>query len=288
MSGSLITRIGGALDDAVMRPYDHETKEYLSVDWKRKDYSFDLVKEPLTRVAGGSWDLRADHVIPELTPISNQGGAGSCVANAWCDAMEILDGLSGSDKVEQLSRRFLYWCSRYYTGDAHKDKGTFLRSAAHQLAKIGIFEEKWFPYSDEDDYLLAGRKHAHPQVDHYTMASNNRLSGFYRLGTASPSQFLNELEIAIRSNHPTVFGAPVGQAFQQYRGGGQILTVPNMTEGWHAMIVVGVGYDGDRRWWLLRNSWSKHWGDDGHVKVDDNYAMTFRDVWVGTKMKDLV
>ena len=287
MSSDLVTRVGDAIPDVGMQPYDHKNKKHRVVDWTKKDKTFSMVQESLIQKAG-SWDLRSTHIIPERTPISNQGHAGSCVANAWCDAMEILDGLVGTDKVEQLSRRFLYWCSRYYTGDTHKDKGTYLRSAAHQLMKIGIFEEEYFEYNDDDDYILSGRPHASPIVDHYTMASNNRLAGFYRAESLMPASLLKELEIAIRSNHPVTFGAPVGKEFQAYRGGGQIFTVPGSSIGGHAMIITGVGFDGEKRWWLLRNSWGKHWGDDGHVKVDDDYVLAFHDIWIGTKMKDLI
>jgi len=209
------------------------------------------------------------------------------LANAWCDAMEILDGLEGADKVEQLSRRFLYWTSRYLHGATDVDDGTYIRAAAHQLRKIGIFEEKWFEYSDQDDYILSGGKHASPAIDHYTMASNNRLDGFYRL-TSEGEQFLKELELAIRANHPVVFGTAVSKAFTQYRGGGAIWTPPDDPVGKHAMIVTGVGYDDGRRWWLVRNSWSSAWGDDGHCKVTDEYALEFEDAWVGTKMKALL
>lgn len=288
MSDNLITRVGAALPDDDMRPYDHKKKLHRDVDWAAKDKPFAAISGAMMQSIGGTWDLYTEHVIPEKTPISNQGHAGSCVANAWCDAMEILDGLSGTDKVEQLSRRFLYWCARYYTGDTDRDGGTYLRSAAHQLLKVGIFEEEYFEYNDTDDYIISGGKHASPIVDHYTMASNNRLSGFYRAQSYMPDALLGELEIAIRSNHPVVFGTPVSAKFQQYRGGGQIWSPPEVSIGGHAMIVVGVGYDGEKRWWLLRNSWGRGWGDDGHCKVSDEYVLAFSDIWIGTKMDELV
>jgi len=42
------------------------------------------------------------------------------------------------------------------------------------------------------------------------------------------------------------------------------------------------------RHWLLRNSWGKRWGENGHIKVTDDYVRQFRDVWVGTRMDELV
>jgi len=59
--------------------------------------------------------------------------------------LEILDGLEGRDRVEQLSCLFLYWIARYYTGNTDRDEGAFVRAAAHQLRKIDVVEEKWLP-----------------------------------------------------------------------------------------------------------------------------------------------
>lgn len=286
MSDQLITRAGTCLHDRDMKKYDHKAKKHVVVPWADKDYSFSRLRSALNQKAG-SWKARADYIIPEHTPISDQGAIGSCVANAWCDMMEILDGLEGSDKVEQLSRLFLYWTARYYTGDTDKDAGTFLRSAGHQLNKIGIIEERHYPYED-----VSRRVFKSPELDLYTMASNNRLTGFYRPDGSNPSVLLRDLELSIRANHPFVFGTPVTDTFQRYRGNRTIWGPPrdgvDTVVGGHAMICTGVGFDGNQRWWLWRNSWGKGWGDGGHCKVNDNYILACRDIWVGTKMHNLV
>lgn len=288
MSNHLITRVGTHLPDARMRPFDHKRKTYVYVNWSEKDYSLDRIYPSLLQRAGTSWDLYTTHIIPEFTPLSNQLSAGTCVANAWCDMLEILDGLEGSDTVEQLSRRFLYWTSRYLHAATDEDKGTYNRAAGHQLMKIGVVEEKHFQYDDRPEYLISGGRYASPELDLYTMASNNRIKAFYRADTLDSEQLLQELEIAIRSNHPVVFGTPVDQEFMDYRGGGHVLGPPKDPTGNHAMIIVGVGYDGSNRWWLIRNSWGPTWGDDGHCKVNDAYVRLFEDVWVGTRMGELV
>lgn len=290
MPGHLITRAGTHLPDSRMRVFDHKAGVHRDVDWSKKDLPFARIEGALRQVAG-EWDIYTDHLIPELTPISDQGRAGTCVANAWCDMLEIMDGLEAGDAVEQLSRRFLYWCARYYTGETDRDGGTYLRSAAHQLTHVGIFEEKYFPYSDAEDYIISGGDHASPTLDHYTLASNNKLRAFYQTQALTPEGLFNELEIAVRSNHPVVFGTPVTKAFQAYRGGGTVFGPPTDSDtvvGSHAMIIVGVGYDGGKRWWLWRNSWSSAWGDSGHVKVNDDYILECRDMWVGTRMGELV
>lgn len=279
---SNVNRAGACLMDAHMRPYNAKSKSYVKVDWKSTDRNFREI-EPLLAGKGSK-----DHIMPEVTPISHQGKAGTCVANAWCDAMEILDGLHGNDVVEQLSRRFLYWCARSYTNDTHKDDGTYLRSAAHQLKNIGIFEEKYFEYSDKEELLTSPNKLASPKLDHYTLASNNRLNGFYRIESSSKSERLSYIERAIRSNHPVVFSILLNKGFQRVSGN-TALGPPKIGEtllGSHAMVVIGVGSDGNDRWWLVRNSWGKDWGNKGYIKINDDYMSQYIDAWVGTKMKE--
>ncbi len=278
----VVTRPDSQLDDREMKVFDQRAKVHRRVDWSSTDRSFSRIEKPMLQKAGRSREGR-DHIIPEHTPISNQGRIGSCVANSWCDMLEILDGLAGSDRTEQLSRLFLYWVARSHTGDTDRDEGTFVRSAAHQLRKIGVVEEKWLPYKDTTSAVFKP-----PELDLYTMASNNRLKGFYRITSPNSTQGLKEIELAIRANHPVVFGAPVSRAFTQARGM-DVFAPPGRhdTTGWHAMIIVGVVYDHSGRRWLLRNSWGKRWGENGHIKVTDEYVRQFRDVWVGTRMDEL-
>lgn len=197
--------------------------------------------------------------------------------------LEILDGLEGRDRVEQLSRLFLYWIARYYTGNTDRDEGAFVRAAAHQLQKIGIVDEKWLPYKDTRSAVFKS-----PELDLYTMAGSNRLKGFYRIISPSSSKRLKEIELAIRADHPVVFGAPVSQALTEARGM-DVFTPPSKhdTTAWYAMIIVGVVYDHGVRRWLLRNSWGKRWGENGHIEVTDDYVQQFRGVWVGTRMDEL-
>lgn len=281
MPESNLILVKGCLLDKDMTLFNHKTKTRKVVDWGYKDRKFNQIRGAFKQKTG-SWELWSKHVIPEFTPISNQLDIGSCVANAWCDMLEILDGLEGTDAVEQLSRLFLYWLARYLHGDTDKDDGTFLRAAAHQLRKIGVVLERDFQYNHTNVYPKQ------VELDLYTMASNNRINGFYRLESYG-QQLGDEIELAVRTNHPVVFGTPVNEEFKRYRGGGQMFDRPANDVGRHAMIIVGVRYMNGERQFLLRNSWGKDWGDDGHVWVTENYIVwdETKDMWVGTRMLPL-
>ena len=281
----LITRVGACLADKDMPIFHQSTKTLeTGINWEERDHNFGRIEQVFRQVAS-TWNLQSDHIIPDRTPISNQWRIGSCVANAWCDMMEVLNGLESGSKSPppQLSRLFLYWISRYLTGATAVDNGTFLRSAAHQLRKIGIFEEEYFPYENKNVFPMK------VETDLYTMASNNRLDGFYRL-SSNGEQRRVELELALRSNHPAVFGTPVGETFQRYRGGGEVIHRPTDIKGNHAMMVLGLRFRGGRWQYLWRNSWGEGWGDGGKCWVDEDYMLWTKtqDIWVGTKMPALI
>lgn len=265
------------LPDSDMVVRDYELNMDIRRDWAEKDRNFAAVKKFFSPVSR----KYTTHILPEYTPISDQGTAGTCVANAWCDMLEIVLALHGHE-VRQLSRLFLYWVARYLHGDTDKDDGTYLRAAAHQLRKIGTVEEKYFPYSPHKVFVQ-------PELDLYTMASNNMLTGFYRIFETGHER-VEAIETAIRANHPVVFGAPISKEFSSYRGEGRVLDDPRPSDivGRHAMCVVGVDYTTElHRRWKIRNSWGRDWGNDGYCWMSDNYLMSFKDIWVGTRMGEL-
>ena len=276
----VVTTIGKLPCDEDMRIWDSRLEVHEDRDWEACDRKFVQVRGTLQSVA--CVPESGEHVIPAHTPISNQGERGTCAANAWMDALEILMGLENPAQVVQLSRIFAYWVGRVLTGDEDLDEGAYLRAVAHQLRKIGVVDEQYLAYQDTLEAVLTP-----PPLDLYTMASNNRIGSFYRIESAEERK-LSDIELAIRANHPVVSAAPVSQEFLDYRGGGHVFGPPGKDDGLHAMIIIGVRRVGGRRQFLRRNSWGPHWGDDGHAWCDQDFVLLDSDVWVGTRLPGLI
>jgi C1A family cysteine protease len=277
---SSVRRIGTALPDREMQVYDHRMKQLVAVDWSKVDKPFDQVRAPLKQLGASAAAAAGDFLIPEYTPISDQGRAGSCVANASSDAFEILDGIAhGPAAVKQLSRLWLYFISRQYHGATKVDDGTYPRAALHQLQTVGTFEEKYFPYYDDPDHVTGAD--SIPELDCYMLASNNRINGFYHLDVNSPT-FLDDVETAVRALHPVIFAIPVGQEYESYSGGGIILQPPVTTLGGHCNVITGVRYPNGQRTFWTRNSWTAQWGDQGHGLLSESYMSWATDAWVAT------
>lgn len=213
--------------------------------------------------------------IPEATPISNQMSLGSCAANATADALEILLGLE-KESVLQISRLFIYWNARKYEELQNKDEGTLISLALQSLVDFGVCREDLWDYRID-------RVFSQPTILAYKEADDNRIDSFYRI-RATGDELLQQVEAAIRVNHPVVFGVPVGKEMMTYSGG--ILQPPAESLGNHALIVVGV--DSSSGAFLIRNSWGEDWGEKGHCWFSKEYLLQAQDLHVPTRMPGLL
>jgi len=248
-------------------------------DWGAKDRVFDSTHSKLMERATAETDT---YIIPEYTPVSNQGSFGTCAANAGVDLFEMLLGLEqGPEAVVQFSRMFAYRLARVLHKATDVDEGTYLRAIFTQLRKIGIIEEKYFPYKKENLFKL-------PPLDLYTMASNNRIHSFYRIKDKGDKK-LEQIRFAIRLDHPVAFAIPVSKDFCRYKGGNYTWRDMDDSVGNHAMIITGMSTVGDQERFLIRNSWGERWGDKGHCWMDAGLVEQLAyDMWVGTRMREFI
>jgi C1A family cysteine protease len=217
------------------------------------------------------------HIINESTPIGNQFQVASCVANATCDAFEILMGLEGKT-VEQLSRLFVYWNARIPTHTTKKDNGSFISLAMLGLVDYGVCRESTWEYDTDKVFHQ-------PSILAYKEADDNRAKNFYKI-RSSGERLLTDVSSAVKLNMPVVFGVPVGNEFESYSGEG-ILNEPSVSLGNHALIIVGV--DEEEEKFLIRNSWGSTWGDGGHAWFSYRYIeRAAEDLHVLTGMAELI
>ncbi len=251
-----------------------------------KDLSFALVAPHLQKQSGDD-----AFVIPEFTPISNQGQLGSCVGNSTMDALEILMGIENPNTVVQLSRLHAYWLGRYYTRDTDKDEGTYIRAVFYQVAHHGVIPETLWPYDDTKTIVpgkLPPPVFRSPPLKALLTANSNKITAYYKI-FAEGQERLDAVEQAVRANHPVVFGTVVGQQFMSCRDDGT-LSRPTDSRGRHAIICTGVrrAVTG-RREFYIRNSWGLGWGLNGHTWLDEDYInwKETADLWVPTRMPTL-
>jgi C1A family cysteine protease len=224
------------------------------------------------------------YMIPEYTPISDQGPASSCVANATADAFEMIKGIENKDKVKQISRLFIYWNARLYTRDTDKDEGSFIMYAMDSLVQYGVCEESTWAYDTNKIF-------AQPNILAYKEGDDNtlKIDNFYKIRTLDAYR-VQDVEAAVRANHPVIFGTAVNQDFINFSGGDNAFPEPTNYVGRHAMVVVGVRTKNNKKEFCVRNSWSENWGNSGHAWISQEYLCSHytEDLYVPTLMPDLL
>ena len=210
-------------------------------------------------------DLRA-----QCPPVYDQGQLGSCTANAIAAAIEF-------DRLKQKlvdftpSRLFIYYNERAIENTIDSDSGAQIRDGIKSVAKLGDCPETEWPY-------VISKFKTKPTPGCYTDALKYKVILYQRL-----TPILSQLKGCLASGYPFVFGFTVYESFEsaQVARTGHVL-LPQSGEraiGGHA--VVGVGYDGTRQWFIVRNSWGGRWGIKGYFTLpyayvtDDNLTSDF-------------
>lgn len=184
-----------------------------------------------------------------MPAIYDQGNLGSCVGNGVTALLEYHLMLKGKDFLP--SRLFAYYNARI---DKLNDTGATIRDGVKAVFNFGIFHESIWQYditkfaeqpskiSYEDAKLYKALKYESVLQDEYS------------------------IKAAISLGKPVVFGMLLKQSFENqetaqtgiYKPKGQII-------GGHCMVIIG--YDDDKKYFTVRNSWGENWGDKGYCYI---------------------
>jgi hypothetical protein len=210
--------------------------------------------------------------------------AGSCVAEAWIGAMEMLDHADDNVYVD-LSSHDLYYHARKLRGMQDSDAGSQLRDGAKVLAKRGVCELRLWPrdmkklYKDPPQACDVNAEKHMILVYERTTTVHSRLS-------------------AIASKQPVVFGAALYDSFltDAVKKSGNVPMPKPLKEkevGGHAMCIVGYDLDRDGGFgcYEVRNSWGKKWGIVGYCWIPCRYLdnpYLASDFWTASKVGGVI
>ena len=246
-----------------------------------RDRSFSLVAPAMAAAARSA--AGTDHIIHDLAPVVDQLSLSSCVANATTNALEILMGLQDPSSVVQLSRLAVYWNARAYTQATGQDAGTYVRDAVDSLKKLGVCREDVWPYDVREVF-------SQPPIRSYQESLDNKVEAYYSVDLDG-SDRLDAIELAVRADHPVVFGTMVSDDFERYFNRSDVVwDAPSSWVGGHALVASGVRYVDGERQFLIKNSWSSSWGDGGRTWFKESYMVWGQtdDLWVMTRVPALV
>ena len=201
-------------------------------------------------------DLRHKKNMPR---IYDQGSLGSCTANALC-------GLIGYQDINMRegSRLFLYYNERMIENSILQDSGASLSDGILSLQKHGICSETRWPY-------IISKFAIKPPDICYTRALLHKAKKVKNIYNTLP-----EMKAALNAGYPFVVGILIYESFETENVSNTgIVPMPNIeTEqllGGHAIVCVG--YNNNKKVWIMRNSWGTSWGDKGYFYLPYNYLL---------------
>jgi len=223
-------------------------------------------------------DLRPE----EQFEIYDQGRLGSCTAQAVCAAFHFVQLKEGLPAFSG-SRLFLYYNSRVAQCflDVYLDSGASLRVTIQSVHKVGLCPETNWPYDDTHSAsccVQSGKFTKRPSPKCYEEAAKNTCKEYARV-----PQYLDHLRACINEGFPFVFGFKVKSSFmtKEVAATGKMVMPQSSDSSVGGHAVMCVGYDDDRKVFIVRNSWGD-WGDKGYFYMPYQYmcdtSLVF-DIW---------
>ena len=197
----------------------------------------------------------------DCPPVYDQGKLGSCTANAIAAAIQV-DLKRTRQKPVMPSRLFIYWNERAQLGTIEQDHGASLQLSAAVTKELGACPETLWPYDPK-------RFADVPTKKCFVEADKLRVSDAAYLDNTD----VRALKRCLAAGIPFVFGLAIYESFERpITAASGLIPMPKPTEtylGGHAMMAVG--YDDQTHEFLVRNSWSSHWGIDGYCWIPYDY-----------------
>lgn len=187
-----------------------------------------------------------------VTPVKDQSVCGSCWSFGTTGAVEGAYYMKYG-KLVRLSQQALIDCSWGF-GNNGCDGGEDFRSYQWIMKHGGLpTEDDYGGYLGQDGYC---------HVDNTTMVA--KITGFVNVTPDDP----NAMKIAIAKHGPISVAIDAShKTFSFYSHGvyyePSCNNAPELLD--HAVLAVGYGKLNGKDYWLIKNSWSNYWGNDGYI-----------------------
>jgi len=187
-----------------------------------------------------------------VTPVKDQSVCGSCWSFGSVGSLEGTLFLQ-TGVLTRLSQQALVDCSWGF-GNNGCDGGEDFRAYQWMMAHGGIpTEDSYGPYLGQDSYC---------HVNQSTMGL--KIKGWVNVTSGD----IEALRVAIAWKGPVSVAIDASHRSLSFYSNG-VYYEPECSSSMdgldHAVLAVGYGEILGEKYWLIKNSWSTHWGNDGYV-----------------------
>jgi len=189
-----------------------------------------------------------------VTIVKNQGDCGSCWSFSSTGSIEGINAIK-NNVLLNVSEQQLVDCSVKY-GNKGCDGG-LMDYAFKYVIDDGLCSEEQYPYTGQQDFCKSIQCKTIVRINDYSDIQPNR-EDVLKVAVAQ-----QPVSVAIQANL-TSFKFYKSGIYQDPDCGNQLD---------HGVLIVGYGYDSnyDLDYWIVKNSWSEEWGENGYVKILRNY-----------------
>lgn len=187
-----------------------------------------------------------------VSDVVSQGRCGSCYAFSSISSVEALVAMK-TGKLFTLAPQEILECSRPQ-GNEGCGGGVIDQAFDYILARGGLCQESAYPYTAHDGKCQLPEK--------CTALPQSAIQGYIDVLAQG-----NETELMVASAQTVVsLAVEASPQFQFYSKG--VFSGPCGDQINHGMSLVGYGQEGSgQKFWKLKNTWSKRWGEDGYIRL---------------------
>ena len=204
----------------------------------------------------------------KVTAVRDQRSCGSCWAFGAMAAYEGNYSIRNNGAID-ASEQHVLSCATYANGsDAGSCGGGWYDPVFNWMLTNGVVDETILPYAAADNACPINTVGTYRAVNW----------GFVTAKSAIPT--VEQIKNSICAHGPVVVAVNATPAFQAYTGG--VFNEGSKGPINHAVALVG--WDDDKGAWLMKNSWSTFWGDNGYMWIRyGTNSIGYAAAWVEAK-----